>query len=408
MTSLYHAESYCRLCGSSILTGPLHVPESSKISLKIFQCENCGLTQGLCDEDSYADQNDTYKDPSLVLSQISCDSPYSNIRVGKQQMADKFFNIIDELPLDFSNIHSVCDVRSARGSFILKAPSFFLSASLFVGLEEDLYLHPSTETCNRSKAIILDQSVYSNPGITNGYDFIYSCHTLEHYRNPNKYIQNIKRLISSDGYFFVDVPSLTDFINADILDDFFYDKHLLYFTEPTLKRLLRSNGFSIIWSRSSGNGCIEMLCKLEGTLRPDLNQDSELACVEATDVLRYSQRLRQNRATLPACSQNIQDLINSTCGKSVAFGAGRILDAFRVYGNLDVNLFDYFIDNYLFEAAPIVNGLPIQRLSDLDPEFDLTFILFTRTKSRHLSRLIDSIYPSSTVLHWSELLSTSN
>ena len=81
----------CRSCSSLIKGEALHKPIGSEIDLQIFCCKNCNLIQGFCDEKKYSEKNDNFKDPKLILSKISCDSNYSNIRVGKKQMADKFF-----------------------------------------------------------------------------------------------------------------------------------------------------------------------------------------------------------------------------------------------------------------------------------------------------------------------------
>ena len=392
--------SKCRMCGSSNLTHSLHLPKSSKVGLEIVQCIDCNLVQGLCDEDAYAKENDTYKNPSLVLSEISCDSPYSNIRVGKQQMAAKFFDILENLPLNINDIGSVIDVRSARGSFILKAPEYFVSASTFVGIEEDLYLHPSKNVYDASVITISDNSVYNFRGEASVFDFVYSCHTLEHYRNPNRYIQSIKNLLSPKGYLFLDVPALDDFIDHDLLDDFFYDKHLLYFTKLTLFRLLESNGFRILWARSSGNGCIEVLACLNSEIntKEKINQTH----IKSSQISDYSQRLNANRSRLPAITRNISDYISRSEGKLVAFGAGRILDAFKIYGGLNLRLFDYYIDSYLFEASRVVNGLPILPLSGLEAQPNLIFVLFTRVNSQALHQIIASLHPSSKILHWSD------
>jgi len=132
----------CRVCGSTDLTKTLHSPKKSLVDIGIVACVKCNLVQAMCDEVAYSVQNDTFKDPSLVLSQISCDSPYSNIRVGKQQMAEKFFRMSDQLPIAYKKVKTVLDVRAARGSFILKSPALFTNSTSIIGFEQDLYLHP--------------------------------------------------------------------------------------------------------------------------------------------------------------------------------------------------------------------------------------------------------------------------
>ena len=402
---------HCRICSSSNLTSDLHVPNHSKIELRIVQCNDCGLVQGMCDENMYSIENDTFKDPSLILSKISCDSPYSNIRVGKQQMAAKFFNIVDQLPFDLDDIKSVIDVRAARGSFIVNAPHKFTSASIFVGLEQDLYLHPTAEVYNSSQIKIFDGSIYNYLGKPEGYDFVYSCHTLEHYRDPNKYIRHIKKLMSPNGYFFLDVPAIEDFIDDDLLDDFFYDKHLLYFSKQRLVTFLEAHDLNVIWSRSSGNGCLEVLAQVNSDTSSDKSIESQFSSsntINPSQISDYSVRLKSNRSLLPKITRNIMNYISSVNCNICAFGAGRILDSFVVYGGLNVEAFDYFIDNFLYDASDSVNGLNICRFSDLDLSGDSIFILFTRKNSDSLHKLIESKFPDAKIFHWSQFIDSKN
>jgi SAM-dependent methyltransferase len=391
----------CRLCGKQTLTHPLHTPCQSRINLSIVSCNNCNLVQGICNETAYASENDDFKDPKLILSTISCDSPYSNIRVGKQQMAEKFFRIAEDLPIDFSIINSVLDVRFARGSFLLKAPSLFPNATRFVGFEQDLYLHPAKTCISDARIELLDNSVYNAPSNIGSFDFIYSCHTLEHYRDPVKYIKSIRKMLSVNGYLFIDVPNLIDFVDHETLDDFFYDKHLLYFTPKTLARLLISNGFAIKWSRTDGNGCIELLAQLNDSQADDIITIDHYPDIDSSRVSEYSYRLAANRNLLPSISRKIESTAIDLGAPFVAFGAGRILDAFVRYGNLDTRIFHSFVDNYLSQASRIVNNLELACLEEINVK-DAVFILFTRVKSKALVELILSQHISATVYHWTE------
>lgn len=391
----------CRACGSTDLTQTLHSPKQSLVDIHIVACVKCNLVQGMCDEVAYSMQNDSFKDPSLSLSQISCDSPYSNIRVGKQQMADKFFRMAHELPIDYKQVQSVLDVRSARGSFILNAPALFANSTSFIGFEEDLYLHPPKRSITDPRIRFFDKSVYNAPKSLGRFDFIYSCHTLEHYREPVKYIKSIQSLLSDNGLFFVDVPNILDFVDCGTLDDFFYDKHLLYFTPRTLVYLLVSQGFAVKWLRADGNGCIECLAvrmPSHASRYPTIELYREL---DPSRIIRYSKRLDAIRSRLPLLSKRMEDFADTIESPLVAFGAGRILDAFVCYGGLDTGIFRFFVDNYLFQASKKVNGndlLPLNELKEKRAEF----ILFTRNKSASLVGLILAQCPLASIYHWSD------
>jgi SAM-dependent methyltransferase len=391
----------CRACGSTDLTQTLHSPKQSLVDINIVACVKCNLVQGLCDEVAYSMQNDSFKDPGLSLSRISCDSPYSNIRVGKQQMADKFFRMSHELPIDYKKVKSVLDVRSARGSFILNSPVLFANSTSFIGFEQDLYLHPPKSSINDPRIKLYDKSVYNTPESLGKFDFIYSCHSLEHYREPVKYIQSIESLLSDNGLFFVDVPNLFDFVDCGTLDDFFYDKHLLYFIPRTLVNLLVSQGFAVKWLKADGNGCIECLAeRMTSHASHNLTIDRYRE-LDPSKVIEYSKRLDSNRSRLPFLSRRMEDFASSIESPLVAFGAGRILDAFVCYGGLDTSIFRFFVDNYLSQASAEVNGNDLLPLCEIK-EKRAEFILFTRNKSSSLVELILSQCPLASVYHWSD------
>ena len=98
------------------------------------------LIQGICDDKKYSDINDSNSAISGEFSTVSCDSFYSDIRVGKQQMVEKFFQILPTLPIELTTILSVLDIPCARGSFLSKAPLYFKNSNQFIGFEQDQYL----------------------------------------------------------------------------------------------------------------------------------------------------------------------------------------------------------------------------------------------------------------------------
>ncbi len=393
----------CRSCSALIKKPFAHKPNGSEIDLEIFICENCSLIQGFCDEKKYSLKNDNFKNPELILSEISCDSKYSNIRVGKQQMADKFFQLVkkDLLPIDFSKINSVIDVRSARGSFILNAHKLFNSAKLFFALEQDHYLYGNIDNYKNKNITILDNSIY-NFKTKEKFDFVYSCHTMEHYKNPNHYLSSIKSLLSNNGYFFLDVPNTLDFIFTPSLDDFFYDKHLIYFEPETLKEILEKNGFSIIWLRNSGNGCIECLSQINHSQsllnqRQDSNQSRKITY---KNLLNYSLSINKLRKKLPNASRALTNwLVNYK--STFAIGSGRILDAFIKYGSLDKKLFNIYVDNFLFDATKEVNNLKISKLKSVKQIPDAA-VMFTRNFNESIEKKLKELNPECKIKHWKE------
>ncbi|MDT8453121.1 MAG: class I SAM-dependent methyltransferase [Gammaproteobacteria bacterium] len=95
------------------------------------------------------------------------------------------------------------------------------------------------------------------------YDLITMHQVLEHLKDPNKYLERIHSVLNDDGCLFVAVPNIDSFSSR--LKRFmekigmrkrnigkYYDTnhHVLYFNTKTLKRLLESHGFRIVYQRN--------------------------------------------------------------------------------------------------------------------------------------------------------------
>ena len=95
------------------------------------------------------------------------------------------------------------------------------------------------------------------------YDVITLHQVLEHVKNPNEYLQKIRRLLTDGGYAFIAVPNIHSVSNKlkFMLESIgirrrnigkYYDTyhHLLYFTPSTLRLILSKNGFISLETRN--------------------------------------------------------------------------------------------------------------------------------------------------------------
>lgn len=97
----------------------------------------------------------------------------------------------------------------------------------------------------------------------NGFDLVTMHQVLEHVKDPNKYLQEIRVLLKDGGHFFVAVPNILSLSNR--LKRFlevsglrkknigkYYDSehHLSYFDPKTLVRLLEKHGFEVCYQRN--------------------------------------------------------------------------------------------------------------------------------------------------------------
>ncbi len=383
----------CNFCESTNLSH-VYTPIKSKIALMVFICQQCGLVQTISDE-SLDHQVSTVSDESPRIFRLSCDADYSDIRVGKGQMVANALRSFEQ-HLKQESIREVLDLCSARGDFALSALDFFSLGSIDC-IDPDLYM---TVSYQHDPRINLQIGKYHELKTTKQYDLVYSCHTLEHYRDPSKYLRFAVNLIKPGKFLFLDVPNIDAIQDGRNIDEYFYDRHKYYFTRSILTQFLRSLGMELV-GQNEGSYTIELLMKKTG-FRREIDYDSQT--VEQTHELisSYKTNIETNRSKLPAVASMIRDLGRSKV--NVAFGCGRVLDAFLAYGKLDIEVFSLLIDNFLINATPELYGKPLYRTSILDTEHVDNIFLFTRSSTGALMADLTKQYPKTCVTHINALI----
>jgi SAM-dependent methyltransferase len=83
------------------------------------------------------------------------------------------------------------------------------------------------------------------------FDLITQCQVLEHMMNPNSILKEIRRILSDDAVFYVEVPNCTQDYFASRYSD--HNGHLSFWTEKSLRQLLKQHGFEVITIGSWGS-----------------------------------------------------------------------------------------------------------------------------------------------------------
>lgn len=331
-------KSTCNFCKSSKLDF-VHESIKSKINLKINICQKCGLVQSEYDDVKY--ENNNIKSLNKSFTNLDCDASYSDVRVGKQQMINYFFDMKKSINLKLPKTAKVLDLKSARGHFAIRCLKEFDLESMDC-VEDDEYL---LDTYKDNVQIKLYKIKYHEiPEKT--YDLIYSCHSLEHYKNPSKYLNFVHERLDINGLFYLDVPNIENINHENNLDEFFYDKHLFYYDFKTLVQYISNIGFDLIYSFKN-NQNISLLFKKTNSykLYPITNQYDENSKL----IVNYKNNLTRNRNILKEKVKNINEIFSN--GNNSIIGCGRVLDAFIKYGELNLNNFNYLIDDYLYEVT---------------------------------------------------------
>ena len=345
----------CNLCNSH-KTKNIYTPIQSKIDLTIDICKKCGHVFGSFDELKFEAQNK--KNCDNKFTHLSCEADYSEIRVGKQQMVDYFFNAFEQLNTQ-KQIKSVLDVKSARGDFALKALDYFGLSSIDC-IEEDEYM---TDTYRHNPKVNISHKKYYYSFESKEYDLVYSCHSLEHYQNPKKVLTYIHQKVKDGGLFYVDVPNLDILDDQLNIDDFFYDKHLHFFTSDLIIKFIENLGFKLLINNTTSKN-IGLLFQKSSDAKltaPILNYYE----FNKSLIKRYKKNLKQNRKSIKHNTQHINAMFTSN-KSNVIIGCGRALDAMIKYGNLDIGKFKYFVDDFLIKATDTIYDRKLVALNDIN------------------------------------------
>lgn len=378
----------CTICGSE--TEIIYEPRKSTVGLQILICKTCGFVLSQKTNITVEYQG------SPVINSLSCDADYSPIRVGKQQMTDVDVMNIKSLGLLGIKSFNFLDMASARGHFARWARS--ISQNRVVCMEPDAYM---ADSYTHDSNIELQIGDYRQINLQDKFDFIYSCHTLEHFKDPVDYLNFVHSHLWPQGYFYLNVPNLLGIVGVATLDDFFYDKHRVYFDMFTLKALLKNCGF-VVLSEWIDSACIRLLVQKNDL--PKISARESRYIFNRELISNYIVSLDKSRASLPSLVEELHTYLKPDSTR-IVLGCGRMLDALIVYGGLDLPKFDFLVDNYLGLATKTLYGRNLYRLDTL-PEIKghIQFVVISRTSNSEIGTLVSKKYPNSNIIFFAELL----
>jgi len=192
------------------------------ISLKVFQCEGCGLLQLTNKAVPY------YKE---VIRAAAISDEMINFR--KRQFGD----FIEKYALTGKRI---IEIGCGRGEYLQVMNQFPVDA---YGLESSA---ESVKACvgaglNASQGFV-NQDRYSLPMAP--FDAFYMLSFFEHLPNPNSVLGGISQILTAEGVGLIEVPNFDMMLQKNLFSEFTAD-HLLYFSRETLTTVLNLNGFEV-------------------------------------------------------------------------------------------------------------------------------------------------------------------
>lgn len=228
----------CLFCGKNKFKKISNQVRDSN-SHKIVKCEDCGLLQ-IWPLPSLSEEREFYAKDRQAKN-IKAPADIKTIKNNFFQDNERRSKMISK---NMSKKSRILDVGSGYG--------FFLQAMLNKGFKNIVGLEISRERRNISKKItkakVLDIDLLREQNLLESekFDCITLFHVLEHIRDPISFLENIKKILKPRGALIIEVPNCKDMllsVSKEYRDFYWQLAHLSYFSEKTLKEIIKNSGF---------------------------------------------------------------------------------------------------------------------------------------------------------------------
>lgn len=216
----------CVLCGSPDSTA-IQMGVRYDSNLGVHRCKGCNLVflSPLPTEQEVSDYySDTYR--AEYEGEVSPEGSYQK---GIEPARDRVARMVGHLRAD----SRVLEIGSSAGHFLEAVRPY---AAEVVGVEPGVR-HAQWAGERLGVKVVNHLKELENQK----FDVIALFHTLEHFRDPARYLSELKVHLSDGGIFVVEVPNVDDALlsvyNVPGFAEFYFQKaHLYYFSPETLRR----------------------------------------------------------------------------------------------------------------------------------------------------------------------------
>ena len=359
----------------------VYSPRNSTFDAKVHLCLGCSYL-GLVPSDKLSQRS-----PRSNI--LSCDADYSTIRVGKEQMLEQSWAMIIKF-LDLTLCRRILDLSSARGHFVKKVLTEIEHIEITC-LEPDVYMTQDYSSIRELRIIHSSQDLDME---SQKFDLIYSCHSLEHYRDPLKNLRLMLSHLSVDGSIYLEVPNAEAMTSRFVVEEFFYDQHKSYFYESVLTKAVESVGLKICNSQTDSSA-IRLILKRNDRQQTSIKSGENLSTIVRSNVENYAEKLRENRMRLPSIVSNWNlDTQNKSLG---IVGCGRMLDALVTYGGLKVEDKTQLYDSILSKIDYFRRGNQVMALSSIADNRPNQVVIAANSSANELTKRVQELSPDSEV-----------
>ena len=377
----------CDLCSATSLE-QVYAAQNSARKLTVWLCTHCGLLQSLPRIDR----------AERKAATVSAGADWGNLRYGKGFRAEANLATLKSF-LPKNKPLRVLDVGANRGAFALELKSAYPKAQI-IGIEPDERVVASW--AGQPGFTWLNARLENTRLEAEGFDLIYSCHTLEHLKSAREALLAHRATLAPNGYLLVEVPNVALLSSNDIVEEFFIDKHLYHFSARTLARLLAACGFravTIADPRDTVN--ITVVAVKSDSIASEVNADPREVEAATASISTYHAMRMQNLAALA----HVARMIDSMAPRKVAvWGAGRLLNSLITNGGLRPQALAAVVDKHLIRYAAEAHGIRLTPPEDLTRIKPDVVVVMSRSFADEIRIEAQARAPGCEVIAYAELL----
>jgi SAM-dependent methyltransferase len=378
----------CDFCKSQTLAAR-YVPDRGARGLTVYICQHCGLVQS-------APRRARGKDRHAAT--VSGGADWGNVRYGKGFRTRAAIEALAR-HADLTAPLSLLDVGSNRGSFaralLGAAPSARVTA-----VEPDERFAQSVAGLPRTA--LLRARIEDTQLPEASFDIVHSCHTLEHLAEAFAALKDHARILKPGGLLVLDVPNIALIGGADIVEEWFIDKHLFHFSARTLSRMIGAAGFSIL-EHPDPSDRINLLIVARKNDRGANAIAADLAEVEQAErlIANYQASRARNLVALAGAASELRSLKPR---RVALWGAGRLFDLLVTEGGFDPSSLTLLIDTHLKNYMDDRHGVALSQPEALVTAPVDVIVVMSRGFAGEIAAEAGALAPSAEIILYTDLL----
>ena len=210
------------------------------------------------------------------------------------------------------------------------------------------------------------------------FDVIYSANTISHIHNLEETFKAIENLLTSDGIFILEDPSLLESLQKVSYDQF-YDEHAYVFSITALRNLNTKTGlkiFNIEELKTHGGSNRVYFKKIDNKkikvskiVNKHLSKEKKFGINSLETYKIFAKKVKKSKKNLIKIFQKLKRKKNKIIGYGATYKSSTVL-------NFCKNYISYFVDTTPTKAGKFTPGthIPIKKYNGIPDDVDYAFL----------------------------------